>query len=69
VHIEQRNADESTGPVVLPETTLVRGETRVVPRRTALYISADPSQNLSIEVNGKRSSMPPDAPRGYLPAP
>jgi cytoskeleton protein RodZ len=69
VHVEQRNADETVGPVILPETALVRGETRVIPRRGALYISADPSQNLSIEINGKRNSMPPDAPRGYLPAP
>ena len=69
VRVEQKNSDDTTGAVVLPDTTLVRGETRVIPRRGALYISADPSQNLSIEINGKRSPMPPNSPRGYLPAP
>jgi transcriptional regulator with XRE-family HTH domain len=69
VHIEQKNSDGSVGPVVLPETTLVRGETRVVPRRGALYISANPSQNLGIEFNGRRSFMPDNADRGELPAP
>jgi transcriptional regulator with XRE-family HTH domain len=69
VHVEQKNSDGSIGPVVLPETTLVRGETRVVPRRGALYISADPSQNLGIEINGKRAYMPPNTDRGELPAP
>jgi cytoskeleton protein RodZ len=69
VHVEQKNADGSVGPVVLPDTTLVRGETRVVPRRGALYISANPSQNLGIEFNGRRSFMPDNAERGELPAP
>jgi hypothetical protein len=69
VHIEQKNSDGSIGPVVLPETTLVRGETRVVPRRGALYISADPSQNLSFEINGRRYPMPANSDRGELPAP
>ena len=69
VHVEQKNSDGSVGAVVLPETTLVRGETRVVPRRGALYISANPSPNLSIEINGKRSPMPENSDRGELPAP
>ncbi|HTZ22037.1 MAG TPA: helix-turn-helix domain-containing protein [Opitutaceae bacterium] len=69
VHVEQKNPDESTGPVILPETTLVRGETRVIPRRVALYISAEPRQNLEIEVNGKRYPMPSDSPRGQVLAP
>ena len=69
VHVEQKNFDESTGPVVLPETALVRGETRAIPRRTALYISAEPRQNLEIEINGRRYPMPSDADRGQLPAP
>jgi cytoskeleton protein RodZ len=69
VHVEQKNFDGSVGPVVLPETTLVRGETRVVPRRGAVYISADASQNLNIEINGKRYPMPANSERGELPAP
>ncbi len=69
VHVEQKNADGSVGVAILPETALVRGETRVIPRRGAVYISADPSQNLSIEINGKRYPMPPNSERGELPAP
>jgi transcriptional regulator with XRE-family HTH domain len=69
VHIEQKNSDGSVGPVVLPETTLVRGETRVIPRHGALYISAEPSQNLSFEINGRRYPMPANSDRGELPAP
>ena len=69
VHVEQKNLDSSIGAVVLPETTLVRGETRVVPRRGAVYISAIPSQNLSIEINGRRFPIPDNSDRGELPAP
>ena len=69
LHVEQKNADGSVGAVVLPETTLVRGETRVVPRRGAVYISADASQNLNIEINGRRYPMPANSERGELPAP
>ena len=69
VHVEQKNFDGSVGAVVLPETTLVRGETRVIPRRGAVYISADASQNLNIEINGKRYPMPANSERGELPAP
>jgi len=69
VHVEQKNSAGSVGAVVLPETTLVRGETRVIPRRGAVYISADPSQNLSFEINGRRYPMPANSDRGELPAP
>jgi len=69
VHVEQKNPDESTGPVVLPETNLVRGETRAIPWRSALYISAEPRQNLDLEINGKRYPMPSDSSRGQVLAP
>ena len=41
----------------------------VVPRRGAVYISADASQNLNIEINGRRYPMPANSERGELPAP
>lgn len=38
--------------------TLARGQTQVVPKRGALYITASAGKNLEIEINGKRYPMP-----------
>jgi len=49
--------------------TLVRGETRSVPRRGALYISYNNGANLRIEIGGKRYPVPTNTERAELPAP
>lgn len=38
--------------------TLSRGQTQVVPKRGAIYITASAGKNLEIEINGKRYPMP-----------
>lgn len=38
--------------------TLARGQTQVVSKRGALYITASAGKNLEIEINGKRYPMP-----------
>lgn len=38
--------------------TLARGQTQVVPKRGAIYITASAGKNLEIEINGKRYPMP-----------
>ena len=38
--------------------TLVRGETRTVPKRGPLYVTATAGKNLEIEINGKRYPLP-----------
>jgi len=37
---------------------LSRGQTQVVPKRGAIYITASAGKNLEIEINGKRYPMP-----------
>lgn len=38
--------------------TLARGQTQIVPKQGALYITASAGKNLVIEINGKRYPMP-----------
>jgi len=45
---------ESYGPVLLPQTTLARGESRTVPKNGAIYIRASAMQNIQIDSGGKR---------------
>lgn len=40
--------------------TLARGQSQIVPKRGALYITASAGKNLEIEINGKRYPMPFD---------
>jgi cytoskeleton protein RodZ len=44
--------------VLLPETTLVRGQTQPVPKPGPIYITYSAGKNLQVEVNGKRYPMP-----------
>lgn len=53
VKVVQKSDDKE-----LFQGNLVRGETRTVPRRGALYITASEGKNLQIEVSGKRYAMP-----------
>lgn len=46
------------GRVLLPDTTLARGQTQVVPKPGAIYITYTAGKNLEVEVNGRRYGMP-----------
>lgn len=48
------------GRVLLPETTLVRGQTQIVPKPGPIYITYSAGKNLQVEVAGKRYPMPTD---------
>jgi len=60
VAIEAVRVSVSTpdGRLLLPETTLVRGETRVVPKPGPIYIKYSLGKNLEVEIDGKRHAMP-----------
>ncbi len=47
------------GRVILPETTLLRGQTQVVPKPGPIYIRYSLGKNLEVEIDGKRYGMPP----------
>ncbi|MBL9185959.1 MAG: helix-turn-helix domain-containing protein [Opitutaceae bacterium] len=70
VTVRVKNADESEGTVLF-NGAVVPGDTKIVPRPSALYIEANFPENLLIEVNGTRHPMglPPGEKRGQLPAP
>jgi cytoskeleton protein RodZ len=48
----------SDGRVLLPDTTLVRGQTQIVPKPGPIYITYTAGKNLEVDVNGKRYPMP-----------
>jgi hypothetical protein len=54
VQVSVKNPDGTRGEILLPNTPLARGEQRVVPWQSALYITATMWENLQVEVNGKR---------------
>jgi cytoskeleton protein RodZ len=56
VRVEVKTADGLR--VLLPSTTLVRGQTQVVPKPGPIYIQYTAGKNLEVEVNGKRYPMP-----------
>jgi hypothetical protein len=62
VNVEVKNSDGSAGEKLFQDT-LARGETRTLPRRGPLYITANPRQNLEIEILGRRWPMPADSDR------
>jgi cytoskeleton protein RodZ len=49
----------SDGRVLLPETTLVRGQSQVVPKPGRIFIRYSLGKNLEVEIDGKRYPMPP----------
>jgi cytoskeleton protein RodZ len=64
---EQMNDGE-----IIFEGALSRNETKVIPRPGELFITANPAENLTLEINGKRVNLPAIAVgnwRGKLPAP
>jgi cytoskeleton protein RodZ len=70
VSVKVKNADDTEGTVLF-SGAVVPGETKVVPRPSAIYIEANIPENLLIEVNGTRYPMGlgPGEKRGQLPAP
>lgn len=58
VKVTRRNPDGSAGDVILPDTTMVRGEVRQVPKPGPVLIWASEGKNLQVEINGKRYPMP-----------
>ncbi len=58
VKVTRRNADGSAGEVILPDTTLNRGEVRHVSKPGPVLIWASEGKNLQVEINGKRYPMP-----------
>ena len=70
VQVNARNPDGSDGPVILPNTQLRTGDTRVVPWKTALLITATEGANVQIEVNGNRVGVGfTGYNHGWIPAP
>ncbi|MDR0353033.1 MAG: helix-turn-helix domain-containing protein [Opitutaceae bacterium] len=51
-------ASMASGGAILYQGTIPAGESRVIPRRGALRIEAEPFQNLDMEIGGTRYSMP-----------
>jgi transcriptional regulator with XRE-family HTH domain len=70
VSVKVKNADDTEGTVLF-SGAVVPGETKIVPRPSAIYIEANIPENLMIEVNGTRYPMGlgPGEKRGQLPAP
>lgn len=50
--------DGRDGTVLLPETTLVRGQNRVVSKPGPIFIRYSDGKNLEVEINGTRHKMP-----------
>jgi len=46
------------GRLLLSDTTLIRGQTQVVPKPGAIYITYTAGKNLQVEINGRRYGMP-----------
>ncbi len=70
VKVQRKNADNSYGEVLF-DGPLNRGQSQVVPRTSALYVTSTSCENLQIEVNGKRVGMGnlTGYATGQLPAP
>jgi hypothetical protein len=56
VQVQRKNSDATYGEIIF-EGTLERNQTQVVPRLGALYITANPNENLAMESNGQRFTM------------
>lgn len=58
VKVTLKNEDGSPGEVLFPDTTLVSGEVRTIPKPGPILIWATEGKNLQIEIKGKRYPMP-----------
>jgi cytoskeleton protein RodZ len=70
VQVTRKNPDKTDGEI-LYDGTLEKNQTQLVPRPGELYITANPSENLAMEMNGKRFTMNlgNGLRKGQLPAP
>lgn len=70
VQVNARNPDGTDGAIILPNTQLRAGDSRVVPWKTALLITATEGANVQIEVNGNRVGVGfTGYNHGWIPAP
>ena len=53
------------GRVLLPDTTLARGQTQIVPKPAAIFITASALENLAIEEKGVRTLLRDQGFKGY----
>jgi cytoskeleton protein RodZ len=56
--VRVRVSSVADNSILLPDTTLDRGQTQIVARSGPVYISSSDGDNLQVEVNGKRYGMP-----------
>ncbi len=75
IRVTRANADKTDGELVFSQT-LAAGETRTIPRTSALFVQATPPDGLEIDLNGKRvnwgqalSAHGPGWDKGEIPAP
>lgn len=53
------------GRVLFPDTTLARGQSQVVPKPGAIFITASALENVAIEENGRRTQLRDQGFKGY----
>lgn len=53
------------GRVLFPDTTLARGQSQIVPKPGAIYITASALENIAIEENGRRTQLRDQGFKGY----
>ena len=58
IQVSVKNPDGTRGEILLPNTPLARGDQRVIPWRSALYITATVWENLQVELNGVVAKTP-----------
>lgn len=63
--VKVKNPDGTAGEVLLPDTTLARGERRTVPKRGALYLTATALENVALEENGRTTNIRDQGISGY----
>jgi transcriptional regulator with XRE-family HTH domain len=65
VKVAVKNPDGSTGDLLLPDTMLMRGESRTITRRGTIYLTANALENVAIEENGRRTNIRDQGITGY----
>lgn len=65
IKVSVRNPDGTPDEVLLPDVTLSRGESRTVPKRGPLYLTATALENVAIEENGHRTNIRDQGLTGY----
>ncbi len=68
VTISRKNPDGTFGDTLF-DGVMLAGESKVIPRRGALFIKAVPPENMIMDINGSRQRLPAGYNVGELPAP